>query len=29
MAKATVQGLDDNLRRVGTNFPDVHDARGE
>ena len=25
----TVQGLDDDLRRIGANFAHIHDARGE
>jgi hypothetical protein len=29
MAKTTVQGLDNNLRRIGANFAHIHDARGE
>jgi hypothetical protein len=29
MAKTTVEGLDDDLGRIGANFADIHDARGE
>jgi hypothetical protein len=29
MTEATIQGLNDDFRRVGPDFPNIHDARGE
>jgi hypothetical protein len=29
MAKTTVQGLDNDFRRIGANVAHIHDARGE